>query len=39
VENVAQLAIQKALSDEQPQVEYRWSHFLTGKPAKAGASR
>jgi glutathione synthase/RimK-type ligase-like ATP-grasp enzyme len=37
VENVAQLAIQKALSDE-PEVQYRWSHFLRGEPAKAGAA-
>ncbi len=28
VENVAQLAIQKAMSDEKPQVQYRWDYFL-----------
>jgi hypothetical protein len=33
VENVAQLAIEKALSDEQP-VQYRWSYFLNGEPAR-----
>lgn len=38
VENVAQLAIQKAQSDEQPQVQYRWGHFLSGQPGKAGAA-
>ncbi len=38
VENVAQLAIQKAQSDEQPQIQYRWSHFLSGGPAKVGAA-
>ncbi len=40
VENVAQLAIDKALSDEQPQVQYHWGHFLKGEPArKTAASR
>ena len=29
VENVAQLAIEKALSNEQPQTQYHWSHFLS----------
>jgi hypothetical protein len=38
VENVAQLAIQKAMSNEQPQVQYRWSHFLRGEPGKTGAA-
>ncbi len=28
VENVAQMAIEKALSDERPQTEYHWGHFL-----------
>lgn len=31
VENVAEMAIQKALSDERPHMEYRWSHFLNGQ--------
>jgi glutathione synthase/RimK-type ligase-like ATP-grasp enzyme len=30
VENVAQMAIQKALSEEQPHPEYRWDRFLRG---------
>jgi hypothetical protein len=30
VRNVAELAVKKALSDEAPQREYRWSHFLNG---------
>ena len=30
VKNVAALAVQKALSDEAPQSEYRWSNFLNG---------
>ena len=40
VENMAQLAIDKALSNEQPQVEYHWNHFLSGgQPQKAAATR
>ncbi len=35
VENMAQLAIEKALSAEQPQTQYHWGHFLNGGPAKA----
>jgi glutathione synthase/RimK-type ligase-like ATP-grasp enzyme len=35
VENVAQLAISKALGDEEPQDEFRWSHFLRGAKAAA----
>jgi hypothetical protein len=31
VHHVAELAVQKALSDDPPQTEYRWSHFLNGK--------
>ncbi len=31
VKNVAELAVQKALSDDTPQAEYRWSNFLNGK--------
>ena len=38
VENVAQLAIDKALSGEQPQVQYRWGYFLNGEPAKKAAA-
>ncbi len=30
IENVAQMAIEKAMSDEQPQTEFHWSHFLRG---------
>jgi glutathione synthase/RimK-type ligase-like ATP-grasp enzyme len=33
VEQVAQLAIDRAMSNEQPQVEYRWQHFLAGQGA------
>jgi hypothetical protein len=32
VENVAQLAIAKALSEERPQTPYHWSRFLSGAP-------
>jgi glutathione synthase/RimK-type ligase-like ATP-grasp enzyme len=35
VENMAQLAIEKALSEAQPQSEYRWSSFLNGAPEQA----
>jgi hypothetical protein len=38
VENVAQLAIDKALSSERPNSELRWSTFLNGH-AKTAASR
>lgn len=38
VENVAQLAIRKALSDEQPEVQYRWSSFLRGESEKTTAA-
>ena len=31
VENVAELAVKKALSDDAPQSEYRWANFLNGK--------
>jgi glutathione synthase/RimK-type ligase-like ATP-grasp enzyme len=39
VENVAQLAIDKARSDEQPQVQYRWSHFLKGHSASGNPEK
>jgi len=35
VENVAQLAIRKALSDERPQTEFHWAHFLKGEQQAA----
>ncbi len=38
VDNVAQLAIDKAQSDQQPQLEYRWSHFLSGHPIRTVAA-
>lgn len=38
VENMAQLAIDKALSDEAPRVQYRWSYFLKGEPGKKTAA-
>jgi len=38
VENVAQLAIRKALSDEQPQVQYHWGYFLNGESTKKTAA-
>ncbi len=38
VENVAQLAIDKALSDEQAEPQYRWSHFLNAEFAKVSAA-
>jgi hypothetical protein len=31
VNSVAELAVSKALSDEKPQTEYRWSRFLNGE--------
>ena len=37
VENVAQMAISKALSNEQPQAEYRWGYFLNGAQRSAAA--
>ena len=39
VENVAQLAIDKALCDERPEEMMRWSGFLQGTDAKAVGSR
>src|SRR5208283_3775853 len=36
IENVAELAIKKALSKEDPRAEYRWSSFLN--PAAVGAA-
>ncbi len=38
VENVAQMVIQKALSDERPQSQYQWGHFLNGN-RKAAAQQ
>jgi glutathione synthase/RimK-type ligase-like ATP-grasp enzyme len=38
VENVAQFAIDKALSSEQPQTEFHWGRFLSGGPMKATAA-
>ncbi len=35
VENVAKLAIDKALSREQPQTQYHWGYFLNGEALKA----
>jgi CHASE1-domain containing sensor protein len=31
VENVAQLAIDKALANERPQLQYHWSQFLQAR--------
>jgi glutathione synthase/RimK-type ligase-like ATP-grasp enzyme len=39
VENVAQLAIEKARSNEQPQTHYHWSHFLGHAAAKSAGSK
>ncbi|MBV9300552.1 MAG: hypothetical protein JOY62_05185 [Acidobacteriaceae bacterium] len=38
VENVAQLAIDKAVSKKQPDTEYRWAHFLNAGPVKTSAA-
>lgn len=38
VENVAQLAIDKALSEELPQIDYRWSSFLNGTTEQAAVA-
>jgi hypothetical protein len=38
VENVAQLAIDKALSDEEPQKHYHWSRFLGGTSGRMTAA-
>ena len=38
VENVAELAIAKALSQEEPQLEYHWSRFLSGSQSKTTAA-
>jgi hypothetical protein len=37
VENVAEMAIKKALADEAPAVDYRWSYFLNGPQTRAAA--
>ena len=39
VENVAQFAIKKAQSSEQPEQEYHWSRFLTGESVSKAATR
>jgi hypothetical protein len=39
VENVAQLAIDKARSNEQPQTQYHWSHFLSHSAARSAGSQ
>jgi len=38
VENVAKLAIEKALSDEEQQSQYHWTSFLKGTPTKVSAA-
>jgi glutathione synthase/RimK-type ligase-like ATP-grasp enzyme len=38
VENVSQLAIAKALSDEEPQTHFHWSRFLAGHKEKQAAA-
>jgi glutathione synthase/RimK-type ligase-like ATP-grasp enzyme len=38
VENMAQLAIEKALSEEAPQLEYRWSAFLNSTTEQAATA-
>ncbi|MBV9226491.1 MAG: hypothetical protein JOY85_20855, partial [Acidobacteriaceae bacterium] len=38
IENVAQLAIAKALSNEQAQAQYRWGYFLNGEVSKTASS-
>ena len=38
VENMAQLAIEKALSKEDARVEYNWAYFLEGEPARRTAA-
>ena len=35
VDSITDLAIKKALSDEQPQMQYHWGHFLNGEAMKA----
>jgi hypothetical protein len=37
VENMAQFAIQKALSKEQPQTQFHWSKYLNGTTAAAAS--
>lgn len=39
VENVAQLAIEKARSNEKPQQQYHWSHFLGHAAVKTAGSK
>jgi hypothetical protein len=36
IDAIAELAVKKALSDEDPAREYRWSNFLNGGRASAG---
>jgi glutathione synthase/RimK-type ligase-like ATP-grasp enzyme len=38
VENVAQLAIEKALSEEEPEAAYQWSRFLKTSAVKSAAA-
>ncbi|MBV9308351.1 MAG: hypothetical protein JOZ45_19555 [Acidobacteriaceae bacterium] len=38
IENVAQLAIAKVLSNEQAQAQYRWGYFLNGEISKTASS-
>jgi glutathione synthase/RimK-type ligase-like ATP-grasp enzyme len=38
IENVANLAIAKALSNEQPQTQYHWSYFLRGEATSKTAA-
>jgi hypothetical protein len=38
VENMAELAIAKALSDEEPQTHFHWSRFLAGHQRKQVAA-
>jgi glutathione synthase/RimK-type ligase-like ATP-grasp enzyme len=39
VENVAQLAIEKALSEGDPRTQFQWSQFLSGMPQRAAAKQ
>ena len=39
VENVAELAIAKALSDEEPQTHFHWSRFLAGHQGRRAAAQ
>ena len=39
VENVAQLAIEKAVAEEQPETQFHWGQFLSGTPQRAHAAK